>query len=131
MFRNRGLFAMLGALTAAGVAVSANPAAGQAAPYYGLVAQLGVSCLVPTAAGGYVTAATPAEVSVCCAILLAVGPENIDFLEAVAIGDRSDPRLIVLDGQLVDVLLTCREQAIQRLAELAMAGPAPAPGAIR
>lgn len=123
MSRNRGLFALLGALTASGVAISANPAAGQATPFYGLVAQLGISCLVPTAAGGYVTAATDAEVSICCAVITAVGPENVDFLQAVAIGDRSDPRLIVLDEQLVGVLLTCRAEAVQRLGELAIAGP--------
>ncbi|MGV8839575.1 MAG: hypothetical protein ACWA6X_04650 [Bauldia sp.] len=122
MSRNRGLLAVLGAVTAGGLAVSSTNASAQAEPYYGLVAQLGISCLVPTAAGGYATVATEAEVAVCCAILLAVGPENVDFLQAVAIGDKADPRLIVLDAQLVDVLVTCRAQAVQRLAELAVAG---------
>lgn len=130
MLRNRGVFALVGALSATGIAVSTNPAAAQPTPSYGLVAQLGVSCLVPTTAGGLATAGTPADVAACCAILLAVGPENVDFLEAVAIGDRSDPRLIVLDTQLVDVLVTCRAEAVRRLAELAMAAPAtPAPAA--
>lgn len=129
MSRKLSLLATLSSLAAAGYAMAPTVASAQTDPFLGLVTQLAQSCLVEAPPGVFNVVTAPARVAVCCAVVRQIGIENIDFLQAVALGNRADPRLIVLDSQLVDVLLSCRQQALDRLAELAVAvAPAAGPG---
>ncbi|MCW5715059.1 MAG: hypothetical protein KIT43_11150 [Bauldia sp.] len=130
MSRKLGLLATLSSLAAAGVVMTPLAASAQADPFFGLVTQLAESCLVEAPPGVYNVVTAPARIAACCAVVRRIGPENMDFLQAVALANRADPRLIVLDSQLVDVLLSCRQEALDRLAELAVAiapaaGPTP------
>lgn len=128
MSRKLGLLATLSSLAAAGgIALAPSAASAQIDPFFGLVSQLAESCLVEAPPGVYNVVTAPARVAACCAVVRQIGPENMDFLQAVALGNRADPRLIVLDSVLVDVLLSCRQEALDRLAELAVA-VAPAAG---
>ncbi|MGV8839567.1 MAG: hypothetical protein ACWA6X_04610 [Bauldia sp.] len=125
----RGLLATLSSLAAASYVLNPIAAAASgpevdatnASAFAGLVTQLAESCLVEAPAGVYNVVTAQARVAVCCAVVRGIGMENIDFLQAVALGDRNDPRLLVLDQQLVDVLMSCRQEALDRLAELAVA----------
>lgn len=117
------------ALTTVGVSVAAQSAQAQDDTFFGLVTQLAEACLIETDAG-YDVVAGDIRVAQCCAVIRRIGPENVDFLQAVALGNQLDPRLIVLDRDLVAVLLSCRQEAIDRLAEIALnvvpgAGPTP------
>lgn len=114
------LLATLSSIAMAGVALTPTAASAQADPFFGLVTQLAESCLVEAPPGTFTVATSPARIAACCAVITQVGTENMDFLQAVALADRGDPRLIVLDPQLVEALLSCRQQALDRLAMLAM-----------
>lgn len=127
MFAKRSLLTALSALAVTGVALTPTAASAQTDPFLGLVTQLAASCLVEAPPGVYNVVTAPARVAACCAVVRQIGPENMDFLQAVALGNRADPRLVVLDALLVDVLLSCRQEALDRLAELALA-VAPAAG---
>ena len=106
------------ALASAGMAVSSAQAQ---EPFQGLVTQLAQACLVQVPPGAYgVVGINTNLAAACCAVISQVGPENMDFLQAVARGDPNDPRLIVLDPQLVQVLLSCQQAAINRLTQLAL-----------
>ncbi|MGD9738416.1 MAG: hypothetical protein AB7U48_03360 [Bauldia sp.] len=96
--------------------------------FYGLVTALADQCLVEQPEG-YAVIVGDMRISQCCAVLRQLGPENMDFLQAVALGDRNDPRLAVLNPDLVTVLLNCQEVAIERITELALSTvPAAGPG---
>lgn len=102
-----------------------SPAAAQeTTTLEGLVTLLADACLTEEEPGVFVPVATTIAIAQCCAIVRTVGPENADFLTALALADpgnpQDDPRLRVLDSQLVAILLSCQQDAIDRLAELAL-----------
>lgn len=102
----------------------------QQAGFFGLVTALSNACLVQTSPGVYEIVRTDLTIQRCCAVVREIGQENADFLRAVALGDPQDPRLRVLDDRLVAVLLSCHQDAMDRLGELAMnasSGPTPSP----
>lgn len=108
-----------GTATVVGATATVDTAYAQATDFFGLVTALSEACLVPTT-GGFEVAATEVAIARCCAVVRSVGPENADFLRAVALGDPADPRLLVLDSRLVQVLLSCRQDALDRLGQLAL-----------
>lgn len=119
MSRKSELLAKLTTLAMVGGVLAPQPAAAQD-PFVGMVNDLAEACSVgaPIAIAGGIT--TEARIGMCCAVLSEVGPENMGFLQAVALGDGNDPRLGDLNPELVDVLLSCRQEAIDRLATLAV-----------
>lgn len=118
------------ALGAAGIAASSQAAQAQDDAFFGLVSQLAEACLVEDDAGEFFVGQSEPRRAQCCAVIRQVGPENIDFLQAVALGNRFDPRLLVLDDELVEVLLSCQQEAVDRLAEIALnTTPEAGPGA--
>lgn len=136
MPRKVGLLATLSSLAAVGFALAPTTASASGletdgtdfGAFPGLVTQLAESCLVEAPVGVHNVVTSEARIAVCCAVVRNIGIENLDFLQAVALGDRNDPRLLVLNQQLVDVLMSCRQDALDRLAELAvqiapLAGP--------
>lgn len=119
-----------GTVTIVGVGATAEVAYAQQTDFFGLVTALSEACLRETAAG-YEVVATDVAIRRCCAVVRDVGPENVDFLRAVALANPLDPRLLVLDPRLVQVLLSCQQDALERLGQLALnvnpaAGPTPA-----
>ena len=70
---------------------------------------------------------TAERVQSCCSVIRNVGLENLDFLQAVALGNPRASLFDNLDNDLVPIVLACRQEAVNRLAELALgvstAGP--------
>jgi hypothetical protein len=123
-----------GTATVIGATATVDTAYAQTTDFFGLVTALSEACLVPTN-GVYEVAATEVAIARCCAVVRNVGLENADFLRAVALADPADPRLLVLDSRLVQVLLSCRQDALDRLGQLALnvnpgAGPRNTPNDI-
>lgn len=114
------------AMTSATISVAAasgpepEPQQGPNTYFYGLVTQLADECMVERPEGWAVVVGD-ARISQCCEVIRQIGPENLDFLQAIALGDRNDPRLAVLNPDLVTVLLNCQDVAIDRITELALA----------
>ncbi len=109
-----------------GLALSAAQA--QEAGLAGLVTQLWNACLVENPDGTYRVVDTPGFIQRCCEVIRDAGPENYDFVEAVATGNAADPRLLTLRSEIVTVLLTyCQDVALQKVSEIAL-GTVPAAG---
>jgi hypothetical protein len=112
--------------TSQAVAADLTPTYLQSSDIFRLVGLLTEACSFDTF--GSQTLAT--QILRCCPIIAQAGPENVDFLRALATGNRSDPRLAPLDSRLVEVLLQCQDAALARLVQLALttatgAGPGP------
>ncbi|MCW5718544.1 MAG: hypothetical protein KIS68_12015 [Bauldia sp.] len=121
-----------GTATVLGVTATVESAYAQPTDFFGLVTALSEACLVETNAGVYEVVTTEVAIRRCCAVVRDVGPENVDFLRAVALANPADPRLLVLDDRLVQVLLSCQQDALDRLGQLALnvntgAGPGAGP----
>ena len=113
----------MGAASVGAVMAPIDAAQAQEPGFFGLVTLLSEACLLPDTQrpGEYFVVQGEIAVRRCCAVLRDVGPENADFLRAVALANAQDPRLKVLDSELVRVLLSCQQDALDRLQQLALA----------
>lgn len=105
----------LTALAAAAGAVAVSPAEAKDSSFQEVVGQFAQACGVTAP-----NVTSDLRKQQCCAIVRQLGTENLGFLQAIALGDANDTRLLALNPELVKVLLDCGQDAVDRLAQLAV-----------